>query len=98
MEAKLTRRFENILQDCVKLSIKNEKIYFLKLFVYLKGIRENKYFFSILSKYYVHVFRPADKEFKQLILENDFEITCASISKDIILRKIKDEQCGEFSF
>ena len=97
MEDKLSKRFERITKQCVELSKTKGKIQFIKLFLYIEIIRENVYFLSILSKYYVHVFRTADKEFQHLLLENDIDTSCASIAKDIVTRRLKDDIDGEFS-
>ena len=98
MEDKLSKRFERITKQCVELSKTKGKIQFIKLYMYIEIIRESVYLLPILSKYYVHVFRTADKEFQRVILENDIDVTCASIAKDIIIRRLKDDTDGEFSF
>jgi hypothetical protein len=75
---------EEIVMFCVK-----------KLAKYLKQIPIEE-FSDILSKYYVSVFRSADKEFGNLLQIHTFDEICHTIAYQIVERRIKDKLYGEF--
>ena len=92
-------KFEKIVADSVRRSIRAQEIDYLNLSINLESLakRAMECVPTIIGQYYIHFFRTADREFGKMLMEYTLQETCANIAYQLVDRRVRDFLRGPYS-